>query len=86
MKILFIGGTGNISTACSKVAMEKGWEVYHLNRGISKTEEIKGIISIVADINNVSEIRTAIKDFSFDVVANFIAFTEAHVERDFQLF
>ncbi len=33
MKVLFIGGTGNISTSCSFLTLEKGIDLYHLNRG-----------------------------------------------------
>jgi len=33
MKVLFIGGTGIISSACSRLAVERGIELYHLNRG-----------------------------------------------------
>jgi len=29
MKILFIGGTGNISTAASRLALERGMDLYH---------------------------------------------------------
>lgn len=86
MKILFIGGTGNISTACSKLAIEKDWEVFHLNRGVSKTDEIKGVKTIVGDINKVDEVKKIMNGLSFDVVANFIAFTQADVEHDFELF
>ena len=35
MKVLFIGGTGTISSACSKLALERGIELYLLNRGQS---------------------------------------------------
>jgi len=35
MKVLFIGGTGTISYNCSKLAIEKGFEVSLLNRGKS---------------------------------------------------
>ncbi len=37
MKVLFIGGTGFISTAVSRMAVEKGFELYHLNRGLRQT-------------------------------------------------
>jgi len=33
MKILFIGGTGNISSSSSRLAIEKGYELYLLNPG-----------------------------------------------------
>ena len=86
MKVLFIGGTGNISIACTKLALEKGYEVYHLNRG--KTENPFGntVKSIRADVNDRESIANAIKDLTFDVVANFVAFIPGDVKRDFEIF
>ncbi|MBA7511577.1 hypothetical protein ES705_03573 [subsurface metagenome] len=55
MKILFIGGTGNISSACTSEALEKGNEVYHFNRGKSNLSFSKEIVSIHGDINNPSD-------------------------------
>jgi len=43
MKVLFIGGTGIISTSCSFLALEKGIDLYHLNRGVTKEEMLKSI-------------------------------------------
>ena len=51
MKVLFIGGTGNISGACTRLALQQGIEVYHLNRGNRPLPD--GVISIVADIHDV---------------------------------
>ena len=39
MKVLFIGGTGIISSACTRLAAEQGIDVYLLNRGQSKRPE-----------------------------------------------
>ena len=36
MKILFIGGTGLISSACSELALQRGMDLYILNRGVSQ--------------------------------------------------
>ena len=33
MKILFIGGTGIISSACTQLAIERGIDLFLLNRG-----------------------------------------------------
>lgn len=38
MKVLYIGGTGNISTASSRLALEMGFDLYLLNRGTRKVE------------------------------------------------
>ncbi|MCW3787568.1 NAD-dependent epimerase/dehydratase family protein [Plebeiibacterium sediminum] len=87
MKALFIGGTGNISYLCSALALEKGWELYLLNRGGVKPEGlIKEAISLVADINNQKQVSKVLEGLKFDVVVDFIAFTEEDVVRDYQLF
>ena len=36
MRALFIGGTGTISMAISRLLVEQGWELYLLNRGSRK--------------------------------------------------
>jgi len=86
MKALFIGGTGNISTSCSKLALEKGTDLYILNRGNRKRPELEGAVSLTTDINDVDQFRARIKGEMFDVVVNFIAFTPAEIERDIKLF
>jgi nucleoside-diphosphate-sugar epimerase len=86
MKALFIGGTGNISTACTLNALEKGWEVYHINRGVTQYNPIKEVHYIKADITDRTELMNILKDYTFDVVVNFIAFTPQEIEQDFQLF
>jgi len=86
MKILFIGGTGLISAASSKLAIEKGYELYLLNRGNRSSFAPEGARVILGDINNVQEVENAIKDLTFDVVVNWIAFTPKEIERDIKLF
>jgi nucleoside-diphosphate-sugar epimerase len=86
MKILFIGGTGNISMACTRLALEKGMEVYHLNRGTNGMKAPSNVVSINADIKDNNKVKNLLKDLKFDVVANFIAFKPEDVERDFELF
>ena len=85
MKVLFIGGTGNISTSCSFLALDKGMDLYHLNRGVTK-EKIPGVISIKADIHNKEEMLKAIGDHDFDVVVDWIAFIQDDVKRDYEIF
>lgn len=85
MKILFIGGTGNISTSVSKLCIERGFELYLLNRGLTNIK-IEGAKTITADINNFSQVDEALKNFYWDAVVNWIAFTPEHIERDLKLF
>lgn len=84
MKVLFIGGTGNISTASSRLAVAKGIDLYLLNRGTSK-KTIASASVIMGDINKPKELN-ALKEQYWDVVVNWIAFTPEDIERDIALF
>jgi nucleoside-diphosphate-sugar epimerase len=91
MKALFIGGTGTISAAISRGLLDKGWELFLLNRGNRNGNLADGsgkIREIRGDIKNEDEgeIAKKIKDLRFDVTADFIAFTRKEVERDYRLF
>lgn len=86
MKALFIGGTGTISTAIARLAIDRGWELTLLNRG-NRAEFIpEGANVLQADINDTEKVREKIRDLEFDVVADFIAFVPQHIERDIALF
>lgn len=87
MKVLFIGGTGVISSACSELAVWRGIELYHLNRGKSaEIRHVHGVQTIIGDIRNVDETRKVLEGHHFDVVVDFIAYLPEHVENDIQLF
>lgn len=86
MKILFIGGTGNISAYCVELAVSQGHTVTVLNRGIRECSLPDGVQSIRCDIQNENDVKDRMKGMKFDVVADFIAFVPAHVERDIRLF
>jgi nucleoside-diphosphate-sugar epimerase len=85
MKVLFIGGTGIISSAVSRLAVEKGIELYHLNRGKSH-RKIEGVKNISGDIRNVEETKQVLKGYFFDVVVNWISFIPEHVQTDIEIF
>ena len=87
MKALFIGGTGTISTAIVKrLADELGWEVWLLNRGNRSDVVPKGVHQIVCDISDEAAAEKALDGMTFDVVNEFIGFTQDQVERDYRLF
>lgn len=85
-KALFIGGTGTISSAITRlVAAQPDWELTLLNRG-SRIDDIpQGVKTIQADIRK-DDVRSLLGDVVYDVVAEFIAFRPEHVERDFEIF
>lgn len=87
MKILFIGGTGTISSEVVILAKEKGYEVTLLNRGISSSaSQVAGMELITADIHDEERVSELLKGREFDVVAQFIGFTADDVRRDIRLF
>ena len=86
MKILLIGGTGTISSAITRQLAETDHEVYVLNRGNNNRHLPIGIKQITADINNEAEAAELLKDYTFDVVCDFIGFGKGQVERDYRLF
>ena len=87
MKALFIGGTGTISTAIVKrLAEELGWEVWLLNRGNRSDVVPKGVHQIVCDVSVEAAAEKALDGMTFDVVNEFIGFTQDQVERDYRLF
>lgn len=85
MKVLFIGGTGNISSAVSRLALEKGIDLYLLNRGV-RAPSFEGAKQIIGDIHQPEQIREALGNHKFDAVVNWINFTEPEIERDLNLF
>ncbi len=87
MKALFIGGTGTISMAITKLlATDPQWELYLLNRG-NRSDEIPANVKVIkADINDEEAVKEAIKDMSFDCVGEFIGFVPSQIERDIRLF
>lgn len=87
MKVLFIGGTGTISYACTLRALQLGMEVYLLNRGRSTLRQLPEEVRLLTgDIREPDQIRLLLAHQEFDVVADFVAFQPAHVETDLDLF
>jgi nucleoside-diphosphate-sugar epimerase len=85
MKILFLGGTGVISTACTTLAAGRGMDVTLLTRGQHASQLPAGVRTLIADANDPSLIEK-LDGESFDAVVDWIAFTPADIERDLKLF
>lgn len=87
MKALFIGGTGIISMAISKLLLQKGWDLYLLNRGNrNNVEGLEKAHFITVDINDESAVLKKIDGMHFDVVCDFIGFVPSQLERDYRIF
>jgi nucleoside-diphosphate-sugar epimerase len=85
MKILFIGGTGIISTASTALAAQRGMDVTLLTRGQHALQLPPGVKTLIADVHDPAVLRQ-IEHESFDAVVDWIAFTPADIERDLHLF
>jgi nucleoside-diphosphate-sugar epimerase len=87
LKVLFIGGTGVISSACARVAVEHGIDLFVLNRGRSTDRPLPpGVTTLRADAREPRSVRQEIKDLDFDAVVNWVAFTPDQVRTDIELF
>ena len=85
LKVLFIGGTGIISSACSRLAIEKGMQLYHLNRGQTTRPIPEEVIQLRGDVRQPDSYKAALDDHSFDVVVQWIGFTPEHIEQDLEV-
>jgi len=84
MRILFIGGTGIISAACSQLALARGHELTVLNR--ASRPSASGARQIAVDINEPVAAVRALGDQHWDAVVDFVAFTAAEIEQRIGLF
>ena len=87
LRVLFIGGTGVISSACSRVAVAYGIDLFVLNRGSSTDRPLPpGVTTLQADVREPRSVREKIKDLRFDAVVDWVAFTPDQVRTDIELF
>ncbi|MCJ7754143.1 MAG: SDR family oxidoreductase, partial [Thermoanaerobaculales bacterium] len=86
MRVLFIGGTGIISSASTRLAAERGVELYVMNRGQSWRPIPDEVTRLMGDIRDPESARSAIGALEFDAVVDWVAFTPEDIETDLELF
>ncbi|WP_173921840.1 NAD-dependent epimerase/dehydratase family protein [Agromyces sp. Marseille-P2726] len=87
LRVLFIGGNGIISSAASARGVQRGDELTLLNRGRSTTRPpVVGARQLIGDAHDAASIAAAVGDQTFDVVANFRAFSAEQVAADIDFF
>jgi len=88
MKILFIGGTGLISSACSELVASRGHELFVLNRSASRMYPMpEGATVLKGDIQaDEAQLASLVTGHHFDAVVDYIAFSVNDIERDLRLF
>jgi nucleoside-diphosphate-sugar epimerase len=87
LRVLFIGGSGVISSACSRLAVERGIELFVLNRGTTRLRPLPPEATVLhGDIRDPASAREALGGREFDAVVDWVAFTPEHVRADIELF
>jgi nucleoside-diphosphate-sugar epimerase len=87
MKVLFVGGSGVISSACTRLAVDIGIEVYVLNRGVTVTRPLpEGARILRGDIRDRASAQAALSNHEFDAVVDWVAYTPDQIHRDIELF
>lgn len=81
MRVLFIGGTGVISRAAAERCVAARFDLTVCTRGRSVRPLPEGVTVLTADWRDEAT-AAALAGQRFDAVVDFIAFTEADIERD----
>lgn len=84
MNILFLGGTGNISTECAALLHTQGHAISVLSRG--RTVVPQEFRAVRADRQDRASVRAALADLNPEVIINFIGYTPEDVATDFEVF
>jgi nucleoside-diphosphate-sugar epimerase len=87
LKVLFIGGTGIISSGCAPFVVERGDELFVLNRGHTAARALPAEARVLhGDVRDPASVRAALDGHEFDVVVDWVAFTPDQVRQDVEMF
>lgn len=84
MKILFLGGSGNISSACADLLFQGGNEIQVLTRGRAPVPA--RFRAFEADRKDPEAMRSVVREAKPEVVVNFLGFDLPETKLDFELF
>ena len=86
MKLLFLGGTGNISTACVELAVERGHEVTMLNRGRTASRLGQPVRAVAGERDDGRLLRSLAEGTRFDAVVDFLCYRPEQAETAIDAF
>jgi nucleoside-diphosphate-sugar epimerase len=87
LTVLFIGGSGIISSACSRLAVERGIDLHLLKRSRGGPRPVPAEATVLlGDIRDPDSAARALGDREFDAVVDWVAYTPEHVKTDLELF
>jgi nucleoside-diphosphate-sugar epimerase len=84
MRVLFIGGTGNISADCAELLCQRGHEIFVLSRGRNAVPP--QYRALCADRKDPVAMRGALREHPPEVVLNFLGYEVSDIQLDFELF
>lgn len=79
MKLAVVGGSGVITSAIAKEALNLGWSVTTINRGKSVRGIPEGAEFICSDSHDVESMQKSLAGREWDAVVDATAFTESHM-------
>jgi nucleoside-diphosphate-sugar epimerase len=86
-KVLFIGGSGIISSACSQYAVDLGIDLFVLNRGETGIRRLPDEATVLrGDISDRAATAKVLGDHEFDAVVDWVAYTPDQVAADIEMF
>ena len=86
MKVLVLGGTGNISRAVVSALLRENHEVVLFNRGLNPDLPPSGIRVITGDRRNRDHFKQILSGQNFDYVIDMICFNLEDARSDFDVF
>src|SRR6266536_2053791 len=84
MKVLYIGGTGEISYACVEAGAAAGQEITVFNRGRNDEPLPPGVTTIRGELHDATYRNLGGR--GFDVVCQFLAYAPEQIEQDLAIF
>jgi nucleoside-diphosphate-sugar epimerase len=87
LRVLFLGGTGISSSACSRLAVERGIEFFVLNRGQTTSRPLPPEATVLrGDARDPASVRDALGGREFDAIVDWVAYTADQVQDDINVF
>jgi nucleoside-diphosphate-sugar epimerase len=87
VNVLFVGGTGIISSACARLAIARGVHLTFLLRGQTDRHPVPpGAEVLRGDIRDPRSAGAALGARRFDAVVEWVAFLPSHVDLDIEFF
>lgn len=86
MNLLIVGGTGVLSTAVVREALDKGMKVSVINRGHRKGCIPEGVELIQSDIKESQFLKSALEGRHFDAVIDFLCYNKEQIAYSLELF